>query len=72
MKTEAELNGAILKITMKIQEKYPELNKYISEMPLTIPDSGNPEINIQKLQEYYDSLTALVNKYSPTHGSTNI
>jgi hypothetical protein len=72
MKTEAELNDLILKITMKIQEKFPELNKYITEMPVTIPDSNNPEINLKKLQEYYDSLTALVNKYSPSHGSTNI
>ena len=72
MKTAEQLNDAILKITMKIQEKFPELNKYITEMPVTIPDTDDPEVTTKKLQEYYDSLKALVNKYSPSHGSTNI
>jgi hypothetical protein len=39
MKTGKELNAAILKITMIIQEKFPELSKYISEMPETVPDA---------------------------------
>jgi len=72
MKTEAQVNDDILKITMKIQQQFPELVQYITEMPVTIPDSNDPEISIKKLQEYYDSLTALVNKYSPSHGITNI
>ncbi|GAB2810296.1 hypothetical protein [Ferruginibacter profundus] len=71
MKTEAELNDAIVKLTMKIQENFPELNKYLNEMPVTIPDTDNPEMNIKKLQEYYDSLTDLVNKYSLSHNSTD-
>ena len=49
MKTEKELNDAILKITMKIRNDYPELSKYLSEMPVTIPDITNPEINIKKV-----------------------
>ncbi|MGG9962597.1 hypothetical protein [Ferruginibacter sp. SUN106] len=72
MKTEAELNDAIVKLTVTIQEKFPELNKYITEMPVTIPDTDNPEINIKKLQEYHDSLTSLVHKYSLSHGNTNL
>ena len=42
MKTEKELNADILKKTLMIQEKFPELSKYIEEMPITIP------ISIQK------------------------
>lgn len=38
MKTEKELNEAILKITSKIHSEYPELSKYLSEIPITIPD----------------------------------
>lgn len=33
MKTEKELNQAIVKITRKITENYPALMKYMEEMP---------------------------------------
>ena len=52
---------------MKIQNQYPELSKYLAEMPVTIPDVKTPEINIKNLQEYYNSLLALLNKYTPNH-----
>lgn len=67
MKTEKELNEAILKITMKIRNEYPELNKYLLEMPATIPDVNNPKINSMVLQDYYDSLENLLKKYIPGH-----
>ena len=38
METEKELNSKILDITMKIRENYPELSKYLDEMPETIPN----------------------------------
>ena len=67
MKTEEELNAAILKITLTIQEKFPELSKYIEEMPVTIPNVAEPEINNKTLKDYYDSLNALLKKYAPNH-----
>ncbi len=67
MKTEKELNSDILKLTMTIQDKFPELTKYIAEMPVTIPDTENPEINIKILKDYYNSLEALLNKYETNH-----
>ncbi len=67
MKTEKELNSDILKLTMTIQDKFPELTKYIAEMPVTIPDTENPEINIKILKDYYNSLEALLNKYESNH-----
>lgn len=66
MKTEKELNAAILKKTLMIQEKFPELSKYIEEMPITIPIS-NPEINIKKLVDYNNSLDNLIEKYTKNH-----
>lgn len=69
MKTEQELNNGILKITMMIQEKYPELSKYIAEMPVTIPDVTTPEMTIKILQEYLESLNALLKKYAINHES---
>jgi hypothetical protein len=67
MKNEEELNADILKITMTMRDRYPELTKYISEMPDTIPDGKNPTINIKNLQDYYDSLKQILLKYAPSH-----
>lgn len=67
MKTEKELNSAILKITMKIQETYPELSKYIAEMPVTIPNSNDPEITLKALKDYYNSLEVIFLKYAKEH-----
>ena len=63
MKTEKELDIAILKITMKIREQFPELSKYFLEMPVTIPNVENPEMNRKTLQDYYDSLDILLKDY---------
>jgi hypothetical protein len=65
MKTENEIEEAILKITMKIKTEYPELSKYLEEMPVTIPEIKNPKINIKILQDYYNSLDSILKKYSP-------
>lgn len=67
MKTEKELNYDILKITMIIEEKYPELSKYIGEMPVKFSDSIGDEMNIQNLKNYHDSLNTLLNNYSMNH-----
>lgn len=67
MKTEAELNKNIVKMTMTIRNEFPELMKFLNEMPVTIPDAKNPEINIKVLQDYYDSLEDLLRKYAPNH-----
>jgi hypothetical protein len=69
MKTETELNKNILKITMTIRNEFPELMKYLNEMPDTIPNEESPEINKRTLQEYYDSLLDLLCKYAPNHPS---
>lgn len=68
MKTEKQLNAEILDMTMKIQEQFPELSKYIAEMPVTIPNAVSPEINIKTLQEYYDSLAIQLKDYAVNHG----
>jgi hypothetical protein len=64
MKTEQELNADIMEITLTIQNKYPELTKYIDEMPVTVPNKETPEINHKHLENYYNSLVALVNGYN--------
>lgn len=68
MHTEKELNEDILKMTITINEQFPELSKYIEEMPITIPNTANPEINMAVLTDYYDSLVSLLKKYGVSHG----
>lgn len=67
MTTEKELNAKILAITMTIHDKHPELSKYINEMPVTIPDTSNPEITNKVLTDYYNSLEMLLKNHSNTH-----
>ncbi|MFN3490349.1 MAG: hypothetical protein ACK4YV_14510 [Emticicia sp.] len=67
MKTEQQLNADILEITMKIQEQFPELSKYIAEMPVTLPNTATPEITTKILQEYYDSLVIMLKDYTINH-----
>lgn len=67
MKTENELNLDILTMTLKIRTLHPELSKYILEMPITIPNKANPEMNKKNLTDYYNSLEELLKSYSPTH-----
>lgn len=62
-KAEKKINDAILKITMKIKEQFPELSKYALEMPITVPNVENPKINLKVLQDYYKSLEELMQKY---------
>lgn len=69
MKTETEINENILKITMTIRNEFPELMKFLNEMPETIPNEESPEINKKILQEYFNSLLDILRKYAPNHKS---
>lgn len=69
MKTEAEWNAEIMRITLKIQTQFPELLKYITEMPITMPDAQHPEVNIKNLRDYCESLEALLKNYGVNHES---
>jgi len=67
MNTEVELNQAILRITMAMTENYPELAKFIGEMPVTIPVKSDPEISLKILQDYFDSLNLMFRRYITHH-----
>ncbi|MCK3684940.1 hypothetical protein [Maribellus sp. YY47] len=67
MKSEKELNSEILRISMTILEKYPELSEYLKEMPVTIPSENEPEITLNHLKSYYESLNSLLNEYQLEH-----
>ena len=72
MEDEAEINAKIMKITLLIQGIYPELSKFLAEMPITIPNSVHPNINLKNLQDYYLSVEVLLNKYIENQKLTNL
>jgi hypothetical protein len=67
METEAEINAKIMKLTMVIQENYPELSKFLNEMPISIPVDNQPEVNLENLQKYHETLLNLFRKYVAEH-----
>ncbi len=69
IKTEKELNNDILTITMTIQELFPELSKYLQEMPATASCKNDSDVTIQNLLEYYNSLDTLLKEYGSNHGN---
>ena len=64
MKTKAEFNIEILETIATIQENYPELSKFEDEMTITIPTGVKPEISASDLEDYQDSLQALLSGYA--------
>lgn len=57
----------IMDITIEIQEKYPELIKYLNEMPITNPDEKDPEINEKNLVDYLESLSVMTKEKNRTN-----
>ena len=49
---------------MVIDEKFSELSKYMDEIPVTIPNTNESEINETNLEDYQRSLAVLLNKYA--------
>jgi len=63
IETEAFLNGEILRFTIKIKNEYPELSKFIEEMPVTIPNEKDPEVTCKDLKSYYETLKSVIVKF---------
>ena len=67
MRTETEWNQAVIQITMKIQAEYPELCKYIEEMPMSSTGDAENVHAVGNSREYYNSLKEMLETYSKTH-----
>lgn len=67
MKTIHQLNDDIQQIMTKIATEYPELTKYIVEMPAKNNEKIDEAITIQDLKNYYSSLESLLKNYSKDH-----
>jgi hypothetical protein len=67
MQTEKEIIEAISQLTIEIRDKYPEMAKYLNEMTVTNPDIEHPDINLQVLNDYYESLKMMIDRYATEH-----
>ncbi len=70
MRTISELEKDIVNITSEINKEFPELSKYIEEMPIQSLENNTDAINTENLGEYYNSLVEMLEEYSKTHLST--
>lgn len=71
MKTIAELESDINNITLKIHTSFPELSKYISEIPVDFSGEKDGEVALENLKEYYNSLNYMVLEYQKSHLAKN-
>ena len=67
MASQNNLNDNIRLTTMKIQEEYPELIKYLDEIPMNIPSNADKGIKKKALKDYLESLNSLLETYAKKH-----
>jgi hypothetical protein len=67
MESQNDLNENIRLTTLKIQEEYPELIKYMNEIPRSFLSSTEKGINNKELKDYLDSLNNLLETYAEEH-----
>ncbi len=64
MRTKAELQQDILNIAMKIQMEFPELTKYIQEMPSLFLTKELDHKHTETLELYYNKLKTVIVEYT--------
>jgi|31_taG_2_1085359.scaffolds.fasta_scaffold00002_250 division protein CdvB (Snf7/Vps24/ESCRT-III family) len=65
MKISQKILTEISQITREIEDKYPELQKYLDELPITLSDDDNKveKMDEKMLKEYLENLKSIVKKY---------
>jgi len=58
-----DLNLKIIRVTQEIKDHYPQLTKFLEEMPVAAPDEKDMGITLKSLKSYYDSLNSVLNNY---------
>ncbi|MNJ99445.1 hypothetical protein D3C87_172210 [compost metagenome] len=67
MDTKRELTEKILKITVLIQEKDPQLLKYLSEVEDTLPSLEHSSVDEESLAKYHQTLEEMLKDYLLEH-----
>jgi hypothetical protein len=60
MKEQNNILKEITQLTTNIETNYPELYRNLDENPITLAKSNHPDVNIQALQDYLESLKQLL------------
>lgn len=65
MKNTQEILTEISRVTREIEDKYPELQKYLKETRSTLPDASSQSLKLdnEDLEDYLNELKEMVNKY---------
>lgn len=65
MKNAQQLLTEISTLTREIEDKYPELTKYLDETRSTLPkeSNGDGSLGTEELENYLQQLKAMVTKY---------
>ncbi|HUH28995.1 hypothetical protein [Gelidibacter sp.] len=65
MKLSQSILSEIMQVTRDIEQNYPELEKFLDERPMTLPDENDPDAKVdnEALEKYLSSLKNLVKKY---------
>jgi hypothetical protein len=73
MKSLQKITQDISKITLEIEEKYPELYRNLTEMPITlsVPSKNEDTVTTKELSEYLDSLKKLLQEEIQLHLKNN-
>ena len=67
MKTKDQLEHDILNIVKKIRDDFPELIKYMDEMPFSTSKNNQHDVNEEDLEAHYNRLEKLLENYSNAH-----
>jgi hypothetical protein len=69
MESQKNLNVEINAVTQKIQNEFPELIKYLDEIPELLLWQTNEGVSNKGLKDYLDSLNDIVETYAKEHES---
>ena len=69
MKTKFEVEDEIIKISTKISSELPGLAKHTLERPVV--ETEKIGINLQNMDDYYQSLYEMLTRYSKRHIETD-
>lgn len=61
----------ITQLTSNIETNYPELYRILDENPLTLPNQSHPNLDLNTLTVYLESLKQLLKHHLETHKKQN-
>jgi len=66
-KTASDWEREIVQVTVTIGQRFPELTKYLDEMPKQMEATGAKAISNEIYKDYHDSLVLILEDYAKTH-----